>query len=373
MKVPFYNAYVGSASGIFKGVYAVHKSNLFVKNIDGLKNATNKNPITSMSWCDGAEDEIMIGYGSQLVKVYNVQSKTFTFSDDRKFGEGPIVGVSKFKGLLMSAVESGIVRMWRENDVDVITIESGGHLDRMRHKDGVIATGGKENDLKLWDIHTGGKKLFAAKNVRHDELELRVPIWVTDIAFIPDSKKVAVTTKHGHVRVYDPSTPMRRPVVNVQVPEQALTCIAYSYKDHHVIVGSGTGQMNLVDLRSKGLVMNKYKGFVGGIKSVGCSLSEPYIVSVSLDRHFRIHHLLTKELLFKEYMQSKLACVLVKSNFDLTPENYNSDEDLVSDKEEKEESAGEEETVYPTLNLNTGATPEKRIKSSSSPKKKHKS
>lgn len=67
----------------------------------------------------------------------------------------------------------------------------------------------------------------------------------------------------------------------------------------HVIVGSGTGQMNLVDLRSKGLVMNKYKGFVGGIKSVGCSLSEPYIVSVSLDRHFRIHHLLTKELLFK--------------------------------------------------------------------------
>lgn len=67
----------------------------------------------------------------------------------------------------------------------------------------------------------------------------------------------------------------------------------------HVIVGSGTGQMNLVDLRSKGLVMNKYKGFTGSIKAIACPEENPYIVSVSLDRHFRIHHLHTKELLFK--------------------------------------------------------------------------
>lgn len=71
---------------------------------------------------------------------------------------------------MISAVESGIVKMWRENDVEVVTIDSGGHLDKMRHKDGVIATGGKENDLKLWDVHTGGKKLFSAKNVSETEI-----------------------------------------------------------------------------------------------------------------------------------------------------------------------------------------------------------
>ncbi|KAK9510622.1 hypothetical protein O3M35_005364 [Rhynocoris fuscipes] len=373
MKIPSYNAYVGSASGIFKGVYAVHKSNIVVKNIDGLKNATNKNPITAMSWCDGGENEIIIGYSNQLVKVYDVQSKTFTFNEDKKFGDGAIVGVSKYQGSIIKAVESGTVKIWKENVEDSLTIESGGPLDKMRQSNGIIATGGKENDLKLWDIQAGGKKLFAAKNVRHDELEMRVPIWVTDIAFFPDSKKVAVTTKHGHVRLYDPSTPMRRPVVNVLVPEQALTCIAYSYKDQHVVVGSGTGQMNLIDLRSKGVLMNKYKGFVGGIKSIGCSLTEPYIASVSLDRHFRIHHLLTKELIFKEYMQSKLTCVLVKSNLDLTPEDYNSEDELLSDKEEKNDSTGEEETVQPTNNVNTGAVTEKRSKNSSSSKKRHKS
>ncbi|KAL1123865.1 hypothetical protein AAG570_001635 [Ranatra chinensis] len=257
-----------------------------------------------MSWSSAAEDEILIGYGSQLVKIYNLNTGSFTFAEERKIGEGCIVGIAKSKGLLMTGVESGVVKCWedegRESAGGGMVIDTGGPLERMRYSSqhDVLATGGKENDLKLWDVATG-KQTFTAKNVRHDSLELRVPIWVTDITFLQGSKKVAVTTKYGHVRLYDPSTCTRRPVVSVQIPEQALTCISCSSKDHHVIVGSGTGQMNLVDLRSKGLVMNKYKGFVGGIKAIGCSADEPYIASVSLDRHFRIHHLFTKELLFK--------------------------------------------------------------------------
>lgn len=67
----------------------------------------------------------------------------------------------------------------------------------------------------------------------------------------------------------------------------------------HVLAGSGTGQMNLIDLRSKGVVMNKYKGFLGCVKSISASSDFPYIASVSTDRHFRLHNLETKELLVK--------------------------------------------------------------------------
>lgn len=378
MKSVYFNAFIGTASGVFKGVNAVEKCDLFVRNLDSLKNASNKNPITAMNWGDGFEEEVVIGYGNQLVKIYNVKSKTFTMNEEKKCGEGSIVGISKHKGVLLTAVESGVVKLWR-NDSDPLVINTGGALERARpspHYPNVIATGGRENDLKLWDIETG-EQIFTAKNVRNDELELRVPVWITDMAFILKTKKVAVTTRYGQVRLYDPATCMRRPVVSVQVPEQALTCISCSSKDHHVIVGSGTGQMNLVDLRSKGLVMNKYKGFVGGIKAIACSEDEPYIASVSLDRHFRVHHLYTKELLLKEYMQSKLTCLLVRGNFDLTePERDSSEESggeevetLKEDEKEESSSSEEGEDVFKSM----PTVGEKRPKASNVGKKKHKS
>lgn len=80
------------------GVNAVEKCDLYVKNLDSLKNATNKNPITAMSWGDGFEEEVLLGYGSQLVKIYSLKSRTFTFNEEKKCGEGPIIGIYKHNG-----------------------------------------------------------------------------------------------------------------------------------------------------------------------------------------------------------------------------------------------------------------------------------
>lgn len=57
--------------------------------------------------------------------------------------------------------------------------------------------------------------------------------------------------------------------------------------------------MNLIDLRKSSTVLNTYKGFAGGITGIACSMDNPYVASVSLDRYLRIHHIDTKELLKK--------------------------------------------------------------------------
>ena len=66
-----------------------------------------------------------------------------------------------------------------------------------------IATGGKENRLQLWDVsRPDANPVFAAKNVKPDMLELRVPVWVTDICF-PDAlspSTVATVSRYGHIR-----------------------------------------------------------------------------------------------------------------------------------------------------------------------------
>ena len=44
----------------------------------------------------------------------------------------------------------------------------------------VFATGGREKDLTVWDVVTQ-KQVFAARNVKHDKLDMKVPIWITDV------------------------------------------------------------------------------------------------------------------------------------------------------------------------------------------------
>lgn len=75
----------------------------------------------------------------------------------------------------------------------------------------------------------------------------------------------------------------------------------------HIIVGSGKGRMNLIDLRKPSAILNTYKGFAGGVTGIACSTNNPFVASVSLDRYLRIHHIDTKELL-KKVISSFLLC-----------------------------------------------------------------
>ena len=44
----------------------------------------------------------------------------------------------------------------------------------------VFAVGGRENDLVLYDLETQ-ESIFRGRNVPNDFLQLRVPIWVSDM------------------------------------------------------------------------------------------------------------------------------------------------------------------------------------------------
>ena len=46
-----------------------------------------------------------------------------------------------------------------------------------------IAIGGRENDIALYDVETHDR-IFQGRNVPHDFLNLRVPIWVADMQVV---------------------------------------------------------------------------------------------------------------------------------------------------------------------------------------------
>ena len=68
-------------------------------------------------------------------------------------------------------MESGIVTLWKYEESERVSIDAlstGERLCRMRQSPAgshVLATGGEENDLQLWDLSRPAQPVFKAKNV----------------------------------------------------------------------------------------------------------------------------------------------------------------------------------------------------------------
>lgn len=81
-------------------------------------------------------------------------------------------------------------------------MNAGENLNRMCHsrvQKNVIATGGKENKVKLYDLEKQ-TQTFLEKDLSHDWLNLRKPVWISDLNFLPETQQIASVGRYGHVR-----------------------------------------------------------------------------------------------------------------------------------------------------------------------------
>ncbi|CAK9825313.1 WD repeat-containing protein 74 [Anthophora retusa] len=319
-----FDIYIGGMSGVFKGV-KLTKKECEMKNIQNLVSITDNDEVTSISWDNNEEKEILLGCGvkdTRSVKVYDTECSTFTCSFFCNIGTGSINGISRYEEAILTAVHSGEVKLWRFKEEDQILIRAGENLNKMRHskvnKD-IIATGGENHKLKLFDL-SRQVQTFLEKGLPHDWLELEVPVWISDIEFLPGTEQIVTVGRYGYVRLYDPRA-QRRPVTDIEMANEPLTTLSIVPREKQIIVGSGKGKMNLIDLRKPAKVLNTYKDFVGSVTGISCSNNGPFVVSVSLDRHLRVHHIDTKLLLKKVYLTSRMSCMLLRSGFSFVAAN----------------------------------------------------
>lgn len=314
-----FNIFVGGKSGVFKGIKVGRKD--IIKNIQDLVSITENDQVTAVAWDDDDERQVLIACGmrrDKKIKIYDSDSLALTCSFSCNTGQGSIIGISRYNRSVLIGVKSGEVSLWPFGGKEEVLINAGENLNRMRQscmQKNIIATGGLENRLKLFDLEKQ-EQIFSEKNLPHDWLELRIPIWISDLNFLPGTQQIATVGRYGHVHLYDPNA-QRRPVINLTIQGEALTCLSVTPKNKHIIVGSGKGRMNLIDLRKPSAILNTYKGFAGGVTGIACSTNNPFVASVSLDRYLRIHHIDTKELLKKIYLTSRLTCLVMRSDFSM--------------------------------------------------------
>ncbi|XP_048644983.1 WD repeat-containing protein 74 isoform X3 [Marmota marmota marmota] len=253
------HVWVGTETGILKGVNLQRKQ---AANFTAAGQPRREEAVSALCWGAGGETQILVGCA------------------DRK--------------LLELRVGPGVCRM---------------RQDPARPH--IVATGGKENALKVWDLQGSEEPVFRAKNVRNDWLDLRVPIWDQDIQFLPGSQKLITCTGYHQVRVYDPASPQRRPVLETTYGEYPLTAMTLTPGDNSVIVGNTHGQLAEIDFR-QGRLLGCLKGLAGSVRGLQCHPSKPLLASCGLDRVLRIHRIRNpRGLEHKVYLKSRLNCLLL--------------------------------------------------------------
>ncbi|CAB4055800.1 NSA1 [Lepeophtheirus salmonis] len=328
------NVFVGAETGILKGV-TINAKESSSKNFHRLKSLKKENEITALNWI--SDGEILLGTRGQKKMALTHPFAAWVGSPDET---------------LVTASESGIVKIWgtKEEELNVLDEETllnstrksstrnleqrsgdnpdsihdnnpkkGRKLVSMKLRGSLIATGGQEHNLLIHDIGASPRKVvFRAKNVKNDMLQLRVPIWISDMAFLGETDSILSTvSRYGHVRLYD-TRAQRKPVVSFGYSnDEPLTAMAGTGHDKRILVGTAHGGLALYDLQMgvKGMV-RKYKGSVGSIRSI--AYENGHFASVGLDR---------------------LNTVVLKKGFDPDFEECDGDSDIeiVDDDEAEEE------------------------------------
>ncbi|ODQ77856.1 hypothetical protein BABINDRAFT_163234 [Babjeviella inositovora NRRL Y-12698] len=237
------------------------------------------------------------------------------------------------------ATQSGLVTIIDPNggkfDLPPVKINLRGPLSAfINHplQKAVFAYGGKDNDLKVVSITNDNKltklsiskktkaedvkitQLFQAKNVKNDHLDLRVPVWISKIMFLdpvasadPKHWELATITRYGQLRKYVTSNG-RKPIQDIKVSEKPLLTLTSTPNSEEIICSDShttTAKYNM----TTGRLVGKFPGAVGAIQALHADFESGLISTGGLDRYLRVFDIVSRELVAKVYIGSKISSV----------------------------------------------------------------
>ena len=206
----------------------------------------------------------------------------------------------------------------------------------MHPSEGQAAIGGRERDIRLFDLETC-RSLWKAKNLPPDPQTLmQQPIWPSAMVFVQEgnegnhSNLLAVGTGFAQIRLYDvrsqpAASVIRRPIrftpESSKFIQHRITAICQT-GEHQVVVGDTTGDLHALDLRYNlngkhgdqqidgTSSLGRYVGPAGSVRQIAKHPTLPIVAVVGCDRMLRTYNTQTQKIVDCVYLKQRLNCVL---------------------------------------------------------------
>jgi ribosome biogenesis protein NSA1 len=202
-----------------------------------------------------------------------------------------------------------VIPITLECDTSNIAMVVRSPLSTCLYSSNIASFGGRENDIEQWDMNTNAV-IWSAKNVPHDKLSLRVPIWITALDFLTLDKnpnQIVSGTGYKHVRIYDTRV-KRQPMLSMDIGDFRVTSVK-TLRENNVYVSDCAGGLQLWDIRACRR-MHTLRGSSGSIRCIDLDVSRSRICTVSLDRYVCQYDCKTQKSVLSAYIKNRLNCCI---------------------------------------------------------------
>jgi hypothetical protein len=207
----------------------------------------------------------------------------------------------------------------------------------------LLAIGGKENRLRVWNVETK-QKVFEARNPPDDWLCLKVPMWISGVKFVSsvqDQDRVVIVTKHRDLQMFDFAPEHdRRPVWKSVIGEEPLNCVALSSNCSEIYCGNVTGFVFAVDARTGKVVGRMTPSCAGSVRDI-CCVGKNLVLAVGLDRFVYGYDAKLRTSVHKVYAKQRLCKVLAVEG-----DQVDAEQAVQKEEEEEEEEDDDDDEAW---------------------------
>jgi len=284
-----------------------------------------------------------------LTKGGEIHSADKSFSSDECIVKGlsQPIGFHLCDSHIFTASKRGKIQIFDHlAGSSVSSFETNGATDCLHVNEDLVAIGGKERPLEVWDWKNKKRSWQADFPPPTKRLKLPQKLWVKKCSFLSGTSKIVSVTAQGRFQVHD-TKESKKPIVDVKLSETALQCLYIDQSNQkYAYVGSVSGEILKVRI-SDGRVFKTLKGGIGSIRSLFVD-SDGMLFCVGTGKYLRTHDLnkrfktVTQEI----YLKQRLTSLLIFPDSSKSPEDADGIwNDLDAGAVESPENVGEKRSL----------------------------
>lgn len=281
-----------------------------------------KRSVMSMCWIDSSTSSIAVSSRDGTVTLLNIDKKKILLSKNVNIVAELSSSIAFMKERLVLVSGKGKISLFDVELSEVGTIDGRGPVDasHMNRKYGMIALGGKDNNLMVYDMNGEGitDPVFRAENKRDHVLDVPFPVYLTGTCIVNPFVFCCCTAYH-EVLFYDRRASTRAVQefeISREIDKRPTKLLQWNC--NKFLIGEASGDVHLYDTRRGFSSRAKLRGGTGSVRCMAKHPAGHQILGVGgLDRKARLYHVPTGKLLMSLYTKQKCNCLLLDRNMPL--------------------------------------------------------